>query len=145
MYIACIVHACICYMNLCTWIVLLNLLNNYIIKLFLFWYFTYRFMYCILYFLSPGGALHIHDSALVDIHWLIRRATYDPNCYMCTDDHAQLHFKFFPKPPGNYSGSSYMLLSWFNIFFNVLFVWFHALLEMYWPYYCRYKCRSSMG
>jgi len=38
----------------------------------------------------------------VDLRWLIKNATYDPNCFMCTHDSSgSLQFHFFDKPPSS--------------------------------------------
>jgi len=49
-----------------------------------------------------GADLHVHEGAIVDVHWLIKNATYDPHCFMCTN-HASgsLAFHFFDTPPSS--------------------------------------------
>ena len=49
-----------------------------------------------------GAALHLHDSSLVDVWWLVKNATYMDNCYMCFDSNKQLHFKFSKTTPTLY-------------------------------------------
>ena len=53
-----------------------------------------------------GAVLHVHDASLLDVRWLIRNATYDPHCFMCTNrSSGRLQFHFFDKPPsGNNAG-----------------------------------------
>ena len=49
-----------------------------------------------------GADLHIHDGGALDVHWLIKNATYDTNCFMCTNHSSgSLQFHFFDKPPTN--------------------------------------------
>jgi len=49
-----------------------------------------------------GADLHVHDTGLLDAHWLVKNATYDPNCFMCTHDSSgSLQFHFFDKPPSS--------------------------------------------
>lgn len=53
----------------------------------------------------PGAVLHVHDASLLDVHWLIKNATYDPQCFICTNhSFGDLQFHFFDKPPSR-SGS----------------------------------------
>ena len=40
----------------------------------------------------------------MDAHWLVKSATYDPHCFMCTDGSSgRLLFHFFDKPPSSSS------------------------------------------
>jgi len=49
-----------------------------------------------------GADLHVHDTGLLDAHWLVKNATYDPHCFMCTNrSSGVLQFHFFDKPPAN--------------------------------------------
>jgi len=50
--------------------------------------------------LFVGAVLHVHDASLLDVHWLIKNATYHPLCFMCTDHSSNLlQFHFFKQPP----------------------------------------------
>ena len=47
-----------------------------------------------------GAVLHVHEGSMLDVHWLIKNATYDPLCFMCTNrSSGVLQFHFFDKPP----------------------------------------------
>jgi len=49
-----------------------------------------------------GAVLHVHEGSMLDVHWLIKNATYDPHCFMCTNrSSGLLQFHFFEKPPTN--------------------------------------------
>ena len=61
-----------------------------------------------LYF--SGAVLHIHDSSMADVHWLIN-STYDPNCYFCHDAKGLLHFVFSDKEPSPAQGLFYVCYS----------------------------------
>lgn len=49
--------------------------------------------------MPKGAALHGHDFALADMHWVIQQATYDNDCYMCFDKSNLPRFHFFKVPP----------------------------------------------
>lgn len=52
--------------------------------------------------MPKGAALHLHDTSMVDLHWLVKNVTYRENCYMCTNNKYFVYFKFFPgTPPSN--------------------------------------------
>ena len=49
---------------------------------------------------TAGADLHVHEGATVDVRWLIKHATYDPHCFMCTSHSSgALDFHFFETPP----------------------------------------------
>lgn len=49
--------------------------------------------------MPKGGALHIHDLAMVDVEWLVKNVTYRPHCYMCVTDNKSIRFIFSSKEP----------------------------------------------
>ena len=60
---------------------------------------TWYIWWCIV-----GADLHVHGGAIVDVRWLIKNATYDPDCYMCTNHvSGYLVFHFFDDPPSSNS------------------------------------------
>lgn len=51
--------------------------------------------------MPKGGALHVHDFAMVDVEWVVKNVTYRPYCYMCSTDTRSIRFIFssqLPKP-----------------------------------------------
>ncbi|XP_033940679.1 adenosine deaminase 2-A [Pseudochaenichthys georgianus] len=49
--------------------------------------------------MPKGGALHVHDFAMVEVEWLVKNATYRPHCYMCFTDNHSIRFIFSARPP----------------------------------------------
>lgn len=63
-------------------------------------------MFSLLQKMPKGGALHIHDLAMVDVEWLVKNVTYRPLCYMCFTDTQSIRFIFssqWPEPLPNCS------------------------------------------
>lgn len=52
-------------------------------------------------FISTGAALHLHDCSMVDLHWLVKVATYMPHCYMCHDSNNKIYYHFYKNSPNN--------------------------------------------
>ncbi|XP_038623807.1 adenosine deaminase 2 [Tachyglossus aculeatus] len=49
--------------------------------------------------MPKGGALHVHNPALLTVRWLIE-ATYRPHCYACFTPEGDIRFRFaHPGPP----------------------------------------------
>lgn len=57
--------------------------------------------------MPKGAALHVHDSALAPLPWVISELTYLPDLYYCTaipdrpDKFAGLRFSYFAQPPSD--------------------------------------------
>ncbi|XP_037624527.1 adenosine deaminase 2-A isoform X3 [Sebastes umbrosus] len=49
--------------------------------------------------MPKGGALHVHDFAMVDVEWLVMNVTYRPHCYMCFTDKQSIRFIFSSQWP----------------------------------------------
>ncbi|XP_028440995.1 adenosine deaminase 2-A isoform X2 [Perca flavescens] len=49
--------------------------------------------------MPKGGALHVHDFAMVDVEWLVKNVTYRPHCYMCFTDSRSIRFIFSTRWP----------------------------------------------
>lgn len=49
--------------------------------------------------MPKGGALHVHDLAMVDVEWLVKNATYRADCYMCFTDNQSIRFIFSSRWP----------------------------------------------
>ncbi|XP_012677807.2 adenosine deaminase 2-A isoform X2 [Clupea harengus] len=58
-------------------------------------------LFSLLQKMPKGGALHVHDFALVDVDWLVKNVTYRQHCYVCFTDDQSVRFIFAscqPKP-----------------------------------------------
>ncbi|XP_064634282.1 adenosine deaminase 2-like isoform X2 [Lineus longissimus] len=52
--------------------------------------------------MPKGGALHLHDTSLVDANWLIKNVTYRPHCYVCFNSNSGTQrMKFFKVAPSD--------------------------------------------
>lgn len=49
--------------------------------------------------MPKGGALHVHDLSMGGVEWLVKNATYRPDCYMCYTDSQSLRFIFSSQWP----------------------------------------------
>ncbi|KAM4572383.1 adenosine deaminase 2-A [Odontesthes bonariensis] len=49
--------------------------------------------------MPKGGALHVHDFAMVDVEWVVKNVTYRPYCYMCCTDNQSIRFIFSSQWP----------------------------------------------
>ncbi|XP_061631071.1 adenosine deaminase 2-A-like isoform X2 [Phyllopteryx taeniolatus] len=49
--------------------------------------------------MPKGAALHVHDLAMGDPEWLVKNATYRPNCYACVTDKRAVNFIFSSGRP----------------------------------------------
>ncbi|CAK6960179.1 adenosine deaminase 2-A [Scomber scombrus] len=49
--------------------------------------------------MPKGGALHIHDFAMIDVEWLVKNVTYRPHCYICFTDNQSIRFIFSSRSP----------------------------------------------
>ncbi|KAM9823940.1 adenosine deaminase 2-A [Neosynchiropus ocellatus] len=49
--------------------------------------------------MPKGAALHIHSSSLVSAEWLVKNATYRPNCYICFTWDGSVRFLFSDRQP----------------------------------------------
>ncbi|KAM9376346.1 adenosine deaminase 2-A-like [Pholidichthys leucotaenia] len=56
-------------------------------------------IYGLLKKMPKGGALHIHDFAMVDVEWLVKNVTYRPHCYMCFTYNKSVRFVFSSQEP----------------------------------------------
>ncbi|XP_070552254.1 adenosine deaminase 2-like [Ptychodera flava] len=61
--------------------------------------------------MPKGSNLHGHDTALADIDWLVKNATYRPHCYMCLVDlRDTIHFRFSESPLNDTSECEWKLV-----------------------------------
>ncbi|XP_077565581.1 adenosine deaminase 2-A [Stigmatopora nigra] len=49
--------------------------------------------------MPKGGALHVHSSSLASAEWLVKNATYRPNCYVCYTWDESVRFVFSLRRP----------------------------------------------
>ncbi|XP_078680475.1 adenosine deaminase 2-like [Branchiostoma floridae x Branchiostoma belcheri] len=49
--------------------------------------------------MPKGAALHLHDDSLADLTWLVKNATYRPDCFMCQNRQGALQFHFSSSWP----------------------------------------------
>lgn len=55
---------------------------------------------------SAGAVLHIHDTAMVSLDWVVKNVTYRDNLYMCApaNENERVQYIFadrLPNPTGN--------------------------------------------
>ena len=67
------------------------------------------------YYIS-GGALHLHDTALIDLKWVIAHATYRDDCYMCFQNDS-ISFKYIIDDASLHNGK-YTVLPYY--YYNML-------------------------
>ncbi|KAL2093278.1 hypothetical protein ACEWY4_010590 [Coilia grayii] len=68
-------------------------------------------LFSLLQKMPKGGALHVHDFALVDVSWLVKNVTYRPHCYVCFTDSSSVRFVFsLHQPKTSPQCSKWMLL-----------------------------------
>ncbi|CAG5129368.1 unnamed protein product [Candidula unifasciata] len=51
--------------------------------------------------MPKGAALHLHDTSVTSLDWLIKNATYRDNIYMCVAADGLINFQAFLNPPNN--------------------------------------------
>lgn len=68
-------------------------------------------LFSLLQKMPKGGALHVHDFAMVDVDWLVKNVTYRPHCYVCFTDTSSVRFTFsLRQPKSSPPCSQWMLL-----------------------------------
>uniref|UniRef100_A0A2K5JMA0 Adenosine deaminase 2 n=1 Tax=Colobus angolensis palliatus TaxID=336983 RepID=A0A2K5JMA0_COLAP len=65
----------------------------------------------ILRMMPKGAALHLHDTGIVTMDWLVRNVTYRPHCHICFTSKGIMQFRFaHPTPPTSENCSKWILL-----------------------------------
>uniref|UniRef100_A0A2K5NX67 Adenosine deaminase 2 n=1 Tax=Cercocebus atys TaxID=9531 RepID=A0A2K5NX67_CERAT len=65
----------------------------------------------ILRMMPKGAALHLHDTGIVTMDWLVRNVTYRPHCYICFTSKGIMQFRFaHPTPRTSEKCSKWILL-----------------------------------
>nr|XP_011738261.1 adenosine deaminase 2 [Macaca nemestrina] len=65
----------------------------------------------ILKMMPKGAALHLHDTGIVTMDWLVRNVTYRPHCHICFTSKGIMQFRFaHPTPRTSEKCSKWILL-----------------------------------
>lgn len=65
----------------------------------------------ILRMMPKGAALHLHDTGIVTMDWLVRNVTYRPHCHICFTSKGIMQFRFaHPTPRASEKCSKWILL-----------------------------------
>ncbi|XP_023047858.1 adenosine deaminase 2 isoform X1 [Piliocolobus tephrosceles] len=65
----------------------------------------------ILRMMPKGAALHLHDTGIVTMDWLVRNVTYRPHCHICFTSKGIMQFRFaHPTPRTSEKCSKWILL-----------------------------------